>query len=237
MLPSSSVSVILISWNTLAREGLRRILVDEGFDVVASMESGKGFVDSKLSSIDPNLIIIDQCDSETMKLEFDRLASVFPRARTLVLADEFDFNDVVDAFRHGVDGYVVKKVGCESLIGSINLVAIGEKVMPSQLAIELCGHIISRSIEGPKPGNISELLSDRETETLRYLLVGHPNKVIANRLDVSEATVKVHVKAILRKLRVQNRTQAAIWAVNNGLDLGMANVAQMPSEQLMSVAG
>ncbi|TYC87068.1 response regulator transcription factor [Novosphingobium sp. BW1] len=63
---------------------------------------------------------------------------------------------------------------------------------------------------------LGELLSEREIDTLHCLMMGYPNKVIAYRLDISEVTVKVHVKAILRKLMVQNRTQTAIWAVNQG---------------------
>nr|WP_281377252.1 LuxR C-terminal-related transcriptional regulator [Stakelama sediminis] len=61
-------------------------------------------------------------------------------------------------------------------------------------------------------------LSDREQQVLRCLMVGYPNKIISRHLNISEATVKVHVKAILRKLRVSNRTQAAIWASGRGLD-------------------
>ena len=62
--------------------------------------------------------------------------------------------------------------------------------------------------------------------TLRYLLLGHPNKVIARRLEISEATVKVYVKAILRKLRVRNRTQAAIWAFNNGIEVAKEDASE-----------
>ena len=73
-------------------------------------------------------------------------------------------------------------------------------------------------------------LSEREIEILRCLILGYANKVISRRLDISEATVKVHVKAILRKLRVSNRTQAAIWAVKRGLE---AHLAAQPKDHML----
>jgi len=78
--------------------------------------------------------------------------------------------------------------------------------------------------------DVTRILSEREITTLRYLLVGHANKVIARRLEISEATVKVYVKAILRKLRVSNRTQAAIWAFNNGVQVVADDVKEMDDE-------
>jgi two-component system nitrate/nitrite response regulator NarL len=127
---------------------------------------------------------------------------------------------MVKAFNAGVHGFIVKRMGCESLVASLSLAAVGEKVLPSQLASQLGEVMVNNSLSEAKTADLAELLSDRELETMRYLLGGNPNKVIANHLEVSEATVKVHVKSILRKLGVRNRTQAAIWAVNNGVELG-----------------
>lgn len=84
--------------------------------------------------------------------------------------------------------------------------------MPSEVAYA------ARNADAAPNVSATQVLSEREVLTLRYLLMGHPNKVIAKRLEISEATVKVYVKAILRKLRVSNRTQAAIWAVNAGME-------------------
>ncbi|TPG21598.1 DNA-binding response regulator [Sphingomonas koreensis] len=81
---------------------------------------------------------------------------------------------------------------------------------------------------------IRNLLSDREIEILRCLVIGYPNKLISRRLDISEATVKVHVKAVLRKLKVQNRTQAAIYALHHGLsgDVGPSVSIVVPSRRI-----
>jgi two-component system nitrate/nitrite response regulator NarL len=148
-----------------------------------------------------------------------------------VLSDQFDLDEVVEAFKFGVDGYIVKEISCEALMKSLRLVAMGEKVMPSQLAQHLSGmEERSQAPQLARNPDVSRILSDREITTLRYLLVGHANKVIARRLEISEATVKVYVKAILRKLRVSNRTQAAIWAFNNGVQVVADDVKELDDE-------
>ena len=138
------------------------------------------------------------------------------------IAATLDFDSMIDVFRAGANGYIVKDIECQSLIESLKLVALGETVLPSQLVKHLPLRSAMANSNLNDGSELLESLSERELETLRCLIMGYPNKVIAYRLDISEATVKVHVKAILRKLGVQNRTQAAIWAVNNGLDANAA---------------
>jgi two-component system nitrate/nitrite response regulator NarL len=124
---------------------------------------------------------------------------------------------------------------------------MGEKVLPSQFAQNL-GKREFRSGRGDWLANIATLnLSDREIQIMRYLVLGCPNKVISRRLGISEATVKVYVKAILRKLQVTNRTQAAIWAVQRGLDsidegddesceVGVEAIPQLPEKAITDYA-
>lgn len=216
MIAKGKVSVVLVSRNTLAREGLQRILAEGDFEIQSLLDSRDILLDKINTKASPDLVIIDEPDSERLETALDTLRDFFDESRFVVLADTFEFEDVVDAFKNGIDGYIIKKVGCESLIHSLHLVAGGEKVMPGQLAVQLPHHIARSSASVSNDLDLAELLSEREFETMRYLLMGLPNKVIANRLEISEATVKVRVKAILRKLHVQNRTQAAIWAVNHG---------------------
>lgn len=102
-------------------------------------------------------------------------------------------------------------------MATLHLVAMGERVLPPQLADELQSRpTLTDALEVERPVDAASL-SDRELEILRWLIMGCPNKVISKRMEISEATVKVHVKAVLRKLRVKNRTQAAIWAANHGM--------------------
>jgi two-component system nitrate/nitrite response regulator NarL len=143
---------------------------------------------------------------------------------------------MVDAFRAGADGYILKEIGCDSLIESLRLIKLGEKVMPSELVRHLPQHSMAPNSSTEPEANLAELLSEREIETLRCLVLGYANKVIAYRLYISEATVKVHVKAVLRKLMVQNRTQAAIWAVNHGVvSAQMASITQPEAAPLNKI--
>jgi len=225
------LSAVVVGKNSLAREGLRRILAEENFSVQASVESGTSFLLANAEDESPNLFILDNSTADHLESELEALNTSFPKSRKVVLSDQFDLDEVVEAFKFGVDGYIVKEISCEALMKSLRLVAMGEKVMPSQLAQHLSGmEERSQAPQLSRNPDVSRILSDREITTLRYLLVGHANKVIARRLEISEATVKVYVKAILRKLRVSNRTQAAIWAFNNGVQVVADDVKELDDE-------
>ena len=213
------VPIALLSRNNLVREGLRRILNDESFSVNQSLEESSHLLEISAQEEKPKLIVIDSGQDNDLDSNVKKLQDRFPSARIVILSDNFDFDHMVSAFRAGVHGFIVKQIACEPLIGSLKLVAMGEKVMPSELVHQLPERLVSASDGFTGKVSLTEMLSDREVETLRCLVMGYSNKHIARRLEISEATVKVHVKAILRKLHVQNRTQAAIWAVNRGIVL------------------
>lgn len=213
-------SIVLLAKNDILREGLRRILLDGGFCLEQSVASVLD-LDAQARNLKPTLVVFDWVKGDDLDENLFGIRSVYASANIVVLADEFSCDSMVQVFNAGAHGYIVKRLGCDSLVASLRLVAMGEKVMPSQLANQLSEVLLNHSLSATKTADLTELLSERELETMRYLLGGNPNKVIANHLDVSEATVKVHVKSILRKLGVRNRTQAAIWAVNNGLEMGV----------------
>jgi two-component system nitrate/nitrite response regulator NarL len=169
-------------------------------------------------------VILDIADVEDTGDEIQACQSAMPDAKIVILSNDFNFDLMFEAFKAGVDAYIVKRVDCAALIGSLKLVHLGEKVMPSELVSGFPARWTGRVLPSMPERDAISLLSDREIETLRYLILGSPNKVIAGHLDISEATVKVHVKAILRKLGAQNRTQAAIWAVNNGIELNQVEL-------------
>jgi two-component system nitrate/nitrite response regulator NarL len=137
---------------------------------------------------------------------------------------------MVSAFAAGANLYFANSVSCDALIKALELVMLGETILPPQL-FAVIGNGQER--KGMRPirqrvhGDAAQRtqadntprLSGRETSILRCMVAGDSNKVIARKIDITEATVKVHVKAILRKIRVHNRTQAAIWAMNNGVSL------------------
>ncbi|PSJ36391.1 response regulator transcription factor [Allosphingosinicella deserti] len=217
---SDTINVALVGRNSIVREGLCRILADYGFTIRASVESSaalKGLADAQ-GGTDNCLVVVDIGTDGSVDGIVGTIHETFAGGRVVLLADQFDFETMLCAFRQGASGYIVKEISCEPLIMSLQLAATGEKVMPSQLADQLPTHVPAATTETAQKTIENAQLSDRETEILRCLIMGCPNKIISRQLDISEATVKVHVKAILRKIRVHNRTQAAIWAVNRGLE-------------------
>jgi two-component system nitrate/nitrite response regulator NarL len=224
MKTGAMVSIAIVSDNSLSREGMRRILDGNDFTVTQSHSTCNGMLKAKEGIPVPEIVILDTGPDQEVCADVEALQRAMPDAKLVILSDGFDFDLMLDAFRIGVDAYMVKRIDCEALIGSLKLVQLGEKVMPSELAQGLPSRLADRSLPSMSERELISLLSEREIETLRYLILGSPNKVIAGHLDISEATVKVHVKAILRKLGAQNRTQAAIWAVNNGIELKPAEL-------------
>jgi two-component system, NarL family, nitrate/nitrite response regulator NarL len=142
----------------------------------------------------------------------------------VVLANNFVVDALRDAMNAGADGYLMKDVSPEALLQSLELVMLGEKVFPTNLAAMLLNLDST-----PSPMNSIRGLSPREQEILQALVTGASNKLIAIKLGITEATVKVHLKTLLRKIDVNNRTQAAIWAMNNGFS---AEGAPVPTRGL-----
>ncbi|WP_300595916.1 response regulator transcription factor [Erythrobacter sp.] len=213
-----------MSDNALAREGLRRILEGDEFTVVESHASSCALASLEERVGNPEIVILDVGDDEEICAEVEASQRSLPSSKIVVLSNDFNFDLMFEAFKSGVDAYIVKRIDCEALIGSLRLVHLGEKVMPSELAKGFPSRWSGKMAPSMSEREVVSLLSEREIETLRFLILGSPNKVIAGHLDISEATVKVHVKAILRKLGAQNRTQAAIWAVKNGIELKQAEL-------------
>jgi two-component system nitrate/nitrite response regulator NarL len=214
-------SVFLIDASRLFREGLRRIFSDSSFEVIHeafSIEDALPFIES----LHPALVLVDLPDcGEALTATVNQIRVAAPSARIVVLTETIRVNRLADALSAGVDGYLLKNMSGDALQQSLRLVLLGEKVFPTDLAHLLTnGRIMSRSDNGHM-GHFNGL-SDREMQILACLLNGAQNKQIAYELKISDGTVKVHLKAILKKIHVQNRTQAAIWALNHGIarDIG-----------------
>ena len=130
------------------------------------------------------------------------------RMKVVVVAPKFDFEKMRALFNRGVRGYQLESVSPAVLQATLELVALGEVVMPSSLA---------EGLAGSAKDSEQVLLSPKELIVVRWLVEGQANKEISRSLGIAESTTKVHVKAIMRKLDVSSRTQAAIWAVRSGL--------------------
>jgi two-component system nitrate/nitrite response regulator NarL len=213
-----SIEIIIIDTNEINGEGLCRILDEKGFGIVGRYHAVDDVEAEKIGAR-PYTVAIVSAATDLSGLDICTSLHVkMPSLKILVMAHSCRGQLVADAFRSGADGYVDRDISCAGLVETLKLIALGEKVMPSQLVFDL---IAQRYDHGWNRGDarIEEAhVSVREIEILRGLIAGEPNKVISRRLGITEATVKVHVKSILRKLNVMNRTQAAIWAVTRGLE-------------------
>ena len=148
-----------------------------------------------------------------------RLKSLMPQARVVVLSDAAELVYLSEMFGAGADGFMLKSISPPALVEALRLVMLGEKVFPSVLT-NFLGALQSQQSASPvdrvRVGDVA--LSQRELDIIRSLADGHTNKSIAKALSIIEATVKVHIKTVLRKLGATNRTQVAIWAVQHGLN-------------------
>jgi two-component system nitrate/nitrite response regulator NarL len=212
----------LVGPNFLALEGLKAILSAAGFRVVASAFRVDDLVSDPELQNQPILLIVIVGDDLRFAISQIELFKVrHESGHVVLLADPGQHSGVEAVFRAGANGYLFMGPTTEQFIKALELVMLGETVLPSVLL-----PLILDSKDEAKPlsagDNFAPLLSHRERLILRHLAEGQANKVIANKLGIAEATVKVHVKSILSKIGVLNRTQAAMWAMNNGLFIGEA---------------
>src|SRR5258705_4307680 len=237
-----SFAIILVGKSNLLREGLARILRSASFRILASVSCADDLVPSKLQVHQPLFLVIhtgDDCDAAVEQVKLFR--NQYPGGRIAIVADHYRLSELVSAFRAGANGYFVDVMTCEVFVKSIELVMMGETVFPPaflSFILDPEGNPLRQA--APRDENdqailvgtdntLAPQLSTREKLILRCLIEGDSNKCIARKIAIAEATVKGHVKAILRKIRVQNRTQAAIWGMNNGTVTRLANNISPPS--------
>ena len=229
-----SFATVLIGKSVLLREGLSRILRTANFRIQGSVSCADDLIPSTLQRHQPLFLIIHTGnDFDSTVEQIALLREHYPNGRIAIVADHYRLSELVSAFRAGANGYLLDVTTCDAFIKSIELVMIGQTIFLPAL-LSFAGNAESASLGEIEPRRENDRaillkkedataeeapapqLSPREKTILRCLIEGDTNKCIARKIDIAEATVKVHVKAILRKIRVQNRTQAAIWGMNNG---------------------
>src|SRR5437588_130992 len=240
-----SSSIVLVGRCILVREGLSRILRSANFRIRASVSSAEDLLQSKLHLHRPLFLIVHTGkDFEAAVEQIGPFRDQHPDGRVVIVADHYRLDELASAFRAGANGYFADVMTCDVFIRSLELVMMGETIFPPAFLSfildhqdpnrDCLGEAVLRdendeaalvATEDP----IAPQLSPREKSILGCLIEGDSNKCIARKIDIAEATVKVHVKAILRKIRVQNRTQAAIWGMNNGSLTRPANDSSPPS--------
>lgn len=211
-----TVETLLIDRSKLFREGIKRLFSGSQFQISSEAASVEEGVELLKSGVRPQLVMLDF--SEGSKDEIDCMRQLRDRegkVRLVVLTDRMCCRRLTWSLEAGADGYLLKDMSPDALKQSLSLVLLGEKVFPTDLATMLISGQIGPSFDSV-PNGSGKGLSEREVQILRCLLNGYSNKVIANRLNITEGTVKVHLKGVLKKINAANRTQAAIWALNHG---------------------
>ena len=227
-----SFATILVGKSILLREGLARILRSANFRILASVSSADDLLSSKFPTQQPLFLIVHTgVDFDAALGQIDLFKRRHPDGRVAIVADRYRMGELLSAFRAGANGYFVDVMTCDVFVKSLELVMMGETIFPPAFLSYVLGAEADHHPERHGGASVEEnshaiivaaedtlapRLSPREKIILRCLIEGNSNKCIARKIEIAEATVKVHVKAILRKIRVQNRTQAAIWAMNNG---------------------
>jgi two-component system nitrate/nitrite response regulator NarL len=216
------VATVLIGPSGLYQDGLISILEENGYLAVDALGSVEEFdPDSQ-----PELILLTEFAwSEEMREAIPQLRRMAPKARIAILAEPSDGTMLRSLLDLGVQACLGYLTQPETLIKSLNVIMSGNIVMPMEV-VPYLGRTVPRApaprllappaVAAPAPGT-SETLTGREVEILSCLAGGLSNKLIARRLAIAEATVKIHVKSILRKTGLQNRTQAAIWTHQHGI--------------------
>ena len=206
------IRILIADDHPLIREGLRRILeMDPQIKVVGEVGDGQGAI-NKTRILDPHVVLMDLKMPGTNGIEASRvIRREFPEIRIIILTVADD-DDMLEVIRAGASGYLLKDVEPVELLKAIHTVYEGRPAFHPIVTSRLLGEYNRLSMPVRKDDEIS-LLTEREKEVLGLIAQGESNKNIAHKLFISEKTVKNHITSIFRKLKVEDRTQAAIFAI------------------------
>lgn len=210
--------VLLIDDHALFRVGLQELLERRGIDVVAALgDPTEGL--RRVAADPPDVVLLDLRMPRMDGLEVLRhLRAAHPELPIAMLTTSAEEQDIIAALQQGANGYLLKDMEPDALITALGDIVQGRTAVAPELAI-----VLARAVQGERTGTQPATngraadLTPREHEILCQLAEGLSNKAIARRLNIADGTVKLHVKAILRKLEVHSRVEAAVIAVERGL--------------------
>lgn len=208
------IKVMIADDHAMIREGLKNLIeFDENICVVEEAGSGRECLD-KLGVAKPDILLLDINMPEIDGIEILRLLSKRKkRPKILILTVHNETEYLIKAIDMGADGYILKDSDSRELIRAINYVYNGDKFVQPSLIPSLNSKLIARDMDQDK----ATVLSNRELEVLKLVAIGFSNKDISDKLCISERTVKNHLTNIFRKIDCNDRTQAAVFCIRNGL--------------------
>ena len=208
-------SILLIDDHPLLRKGVKQLIeLDSQLLVIGEASNAEEGI-TQATQLEPDLILLDLNmpeinGIETLKLLRD--AGVASRVVVFTVSDNEE--DVIAALKAGADGYLLKDMEPEDLLSNLNQAALGKMVISERLS-SMLAQALQRNRKRTGP-DISSL-SPREKQIIKLIAGGLPNKLIARKLNITEGTVKVHVKHLFKKLNLRSRVEVAVWAVQEGL--------------------
>jgi DNA-binding NarL/FixJ family response regulator len=214
---ADGVRVMVVDDHDLFRTGLKNLLEEQGVNVVGEAPNGQTAI-RLASDLAPDVIVMDLNMPGLTGVETTRqLAGIAPLTRVVVLTISADDDDVMDAVMAGACGYLLKDSSIQDLIAGIQAAAAGESLISPQIASKVLQRLRAQSSSEDAAATIRAELSDREIEVLKLIANGKDNAQIARELFISPKTVKNHISNILMKLQIDNRIQAAVYAVRSGI--------------------
>lgn len=209
---SQASTVLLVDDHPLLRKGLQQLLsLADDMEVVGEANNGADAVRLGVE-LDPDLILLDLNMQGMNGLEtLSRLRDEGVTSRIVMLTVSDANEDVLDAIGRGADGYLLKDMEPEELLEQIQRSLQGKLVMS-----EAVTQVLATAIRKPSKNPLASLenLTSRERDIIKLIAKGLSNKLIARELDISDGTVKVHVKHLLKKLGLRSRVEAAVWMIN-----------------------
>ena len=223
---SEKIRVLLVDDHAVVRQGLRTFLeLQEGGNsipiaVVGEAANGKEAIE-QARSCQPDIVLLDLMMPELNGLEATpQILKVCPTARVLILTSFGEEDTVIPALKAGAQGYLLKDIAPDELVHAVREAYRGRIQLHPEVAKKLVSAITTRDespTAKPKAPGLEDL-TEREIEVLKLIASGKSNREIADEMVISEKTVKTHVSNVLSKLNLDDRTQAAIYALKHGLE-------------------
>jgi len=215
------IKVLVVDDHTLFRKGIINLLQERpGIEVVGEAKDGREGI-ALAKQLRPDVVLMDVQMPGCNGIEAtEAIRQELPDIRIIMLTVSEQDEDLFSAIKAGARGYLLKSVEPDHLLKSIDLLMKGEAVIPHNMASKLLTEfstLAKKPVASPDLSKNYQPLTSREKEILQTLANGASNKEIANALNISEHTVKIHLKNILKKLQVNNRIQAAVYAHRQGL--------------------